>query len=457
MSQEKEDLWTKSKKGKFLTFGMPKFGTSLIMGFADFALLTLYTLAYQLPPVPTTFALGLGKLTIAAAQFGFGWISDAKYTRFGRRKPYLIILSPILGLSFIFLLLPSLLIDITDITALFLWLLIWYQIFNVCYGVTSPYGSWMTEQFIIDDRPKASQYEQLFGMIGTAVISVFSMVVLTASIEDIQANPNIIPSEFLYSVIIFGIIPVVLYYLATFLMPTEPHFKIELNVFQNLKMTLKNKNFILVTLMIGIASLAWTPVGNLILSYIEVVLVFDFMTNIIASAIFVIGILVFLYVWRRLVHKLGKKRSILYVFLIAIVILPFSLLGMIAMDSTLIFGLLFMLGLTGCISGWFLLPPVFFSDITEDDEKTTGELRSGIYKGFPSIFLNIFQFLGLLMVGFLLDLPEINVGTSSFSIGYVIWGPICSLILIVAYLYSRKFIKLDFEWEKNSIKEKEIK
>ncbi|MBA7704881.1 hypothetical protein ES703_113704 [subsurface metagenome] len=51
-------------------------------------------------------------------------------------------------------------------------------------------------------------------------------------------------------------------------------------------------------------------------------------------------------------------------------------------------------------------------------------------------------------MGILLELPKIDVGTATFSIGHVIWGPICSLILIVAYFYSRKFVKLDFDWEK---------
>ncbi len=200
--------------------------------------------------------------------------------------------------------------------------------------------------------------------------------------------------------------------------------------------------------MIGLASVAWIMVGSLMLQYIVVVLIFDFMTNIIASVIFIIGILSFLYIWRKLVHKLGKKRSLLYIFLAAIIILPFSLLGLIPMDSSIIFGILFILGLAGAMAGWFLLPPVFISDITEDDEKTTGELKAGIYKGFPSIVLNLFQIVGILIMGVLLELPKIDVGTATFSIGHVIWGPICSLILIVAYLYSRKFVKLDFDWEK---------
>lgn len=438
----------KSTRSKFFLFGTPKFGTSILMGFADFALATLYILAFQVSPFLVAFALAMGKLTIAASQFFFGWISDAKYTRWGRRKPYLIILSPILGLSFFFLLLPSLIIDLNDKNAVFLWLLILYQIFNISYGITSPYGSWMAEQFSTDERPRASQYQNTIGFLGSGVMSVFSMIILTGFIDKIQTNPNVIPLEYFLSVIIFGIIPVVIFYLITFLMPTEPHFKIDSNIFQNLKIILKNKNYILVNGMMGIASIAWIMVGTLLLQYIEVVLVFDQTYYMIAAALFLIGIIVFLYIWRKLTSKLGKKQSVLYIFLVAIIFLPFTLLGLIPMVSSFIFGIIFILGITGCLAGWFLLPVIFIADITEDDEKKTGELRAGIYTGFPSIILNLFQTVGLLIMGAILELPEITVGTSTFSLGYVIWGPICSLILIVAYIYSRKFVQLDFEWEK---------
>ncbi len=84
-----------------------------------------------------------------------------------------------------------------------------------------------------------------------------------------------------------------------------------------------------------------------------------------------------------------------------------------------------------------------YADIAEVDERATGELKAGIYVGFPSIALNLFQALGLFIMGMILELPR--WGTLTYSIGYVLWGPICSLILIGAYFFARKFIKLDFE------------
>ena len=433
----------KSKNSKVLLFGVPKLGTSILIGLADFALLALYTIGYQLTPLLAGIGLGIGKLTIAASQFFFGWISDAKYTRWGRRKPYLVVLSLFLAISFLFLLLPSLFIDINNVSSVFIWFLVWNIMFNISYGVTTPYNAWMAEQFTIDERPKVSQFQNLFGFTGTAIMAVFAMVVLTDFNDDIQANPDIIPPVFLYSVVIFAIIPLILFCLTVILMPKEPHFKIESNMIDNLKTILKNKNFLMVTVMQGIASMAIIMTTSLMLVYISTVLQFDDTSYLIASIVFILGILIFLVLWRKLIEKLGRKRSLLYIFLTAIIFLPFTLFGLLPMGSTFIFGIIFILGITGCMGGWFLFSGIIYADIAEDDEKSTGELKAGIYKGFPSIVLNLFQALGLFIMGMILELP--SMGTLPYSIGYVVWGPICSLILIGAYFFTRKFIKLDFE------------
>ena len=222
-------------------------------------------------------------------------------------------------------------------------------------------------------------------------------------------------------------------------MQVEPHFKIDSNMIQNLKTILKNKNFLLVTVMQGIGSVAFIMIGETMLIFTQEVLNLENTDFYIVAGLMIIGILGAIYLWRRLIEKLGKKKALLYIFLTIIIFLPTTLIGAIPMDSYLIFGIIFILGLSACLGGWFLFPNIIYADIAENDEKVTGELRAGIYMGFPSITLNIFQSLGLFLLGIILDIPKL---------GYVLWGPICSCILIIALLYTKKFIQLDFEWEK---------
>ena len=440
---------TETTKGKRILFGFPRLGTSLVLGVEGFALFTLYYLGYGLDSVSVGFALAMGYLSIAAGQFLLGWISDAKYTKLGRRKPYLIIFGPLLGISFIFLLLPALVLpDMTDKNSLFIWLLIWDVIFRFSYAVTTPYQAWMAELFPTSERPKVSQTQNTFNFIGNGLMALTTLLVFTGVFEKVAANPNVIPPEFLVIVVVFGLISIILFILIVFKMPTEPNYKMESSLWENLKTTIKNKNFMKIVLMQGISGFGWSITSTVMLTYTEVVLALGTTEYIVVALIFLLSIFVFLYLWRKQIERIGKKKTLLLVFLFAVVFLPITLLGLIEAIPNLILGVIFITGIGLILGGWYLFPYIMYADIAEDDEKSTGELKAGIYTGFPSIILNIFQAIGVFLLGVIVGLPDVTVGTSTFSIGLVIWGPICSLILLVSYFYTRKFVDLDFEWEK---------
>ncbi len=426
---------------KFILFGTPRFGTNILLTIVDFALLTLYSIGFELPAWQIFLATSLGKLSIALSQFLLGWLSDAKYTKWGRRKPYLIILSPLLGISFIFLLIPNRFLPISNKTTLFTWLLVWDLLFQASYGMTTVHNAWMAEQFEVGDRPKASQFINLFIYLGAGVGQIFTLLILTDFALKVELNPSVIPSEFLLGVLIFGIITVQLFYIVALMMPTEPNYKIDSNLISNLKAIAKNKNYLSFNFMEGFASVAWAIVTPTMLAFLTVVLKFTELQFIIGGSIIIFGVLLFLYLWRILIEKLGKKKSLLILFLFAIIVLPFTLISIIPMESYLIYGIIFIIGVVASIGGWNLFPYIVYADLAEDDEKSTGELKAGLYRGFSSIILNLFQAIGLAFS----SVVSLLLGDYLF---FIWWGPICSLILIGAYFYSRRFIKIDFDWEK---------
>ncbi len=440
---------TETTKGKKIIFGFPRLGTSLVLGIEGFAVFTLYYLGYGLNSFLVGLALFMGYLSIAAGQFLLGWLSDVKYTKLGRRKPYLIIFGPLLGISFIFLLLPALVLpDMTDKNSLFIWLLIWDVIFRFSYSVTTPYQAWMAEVFPASERPNVSQVQNTFNFIGNGLMAIITLLVFTGVFEKVAADPNVIPPEFLSIVVAFGLIASILFILIVLIMPTEPNYKMESSLWDNLKTIVKNKNFMKIVLMQGISGFGWSITVAVMLTYTEAVLSLGGTDYIIVALIFLLSIFVFLFLWRKQIERIGKKKTLLLIFLIAVVFLPITLLGLIEAIPNLILGVFFITGVGLILGGWFLFPYIMYADIAEDDEKSTGELKAGIYTGFPSIILNIFQGIGVFLLGLMLGLPDVTVGTSTFSMGLVIWGPICSLILLVSYFYTRKFVELDFEWEK---------
>ncbi len=438
---------------KTYLFAIPKLGSSLLLGIVGFALFNLYTAGYQLDELWVGFAISMGYVSIAASQFFFGWISDRWYVpKLGRRKPYIIILTPVMAITFIMLLMPGLVLQNPSKDTLFWWLLLWDMLFEMSYAVTTPYGAWMAEQFSVKERPKVSQIMNIFGYIGNGIMVVFTFVVLSGFKDKLEANPGVTPPEYIWGCVIFTIIFFVTFYMTAFLMPVEPAPKTKPDLKKNLRNIFRNKNYLFVVLMQGMASLAWISVTTVMLSYTQTVLGFGTLQYVLAGVTLLLGIFIFLYVWRRIIAKKGKTKGLLLLFVLACAILSCSLFGLIPSSSTLVFGLLFIAGIAFVLGGWFLLSGIWYADIADDDAHRTDDMKAGLYGGFPSIVLNLFQALGTFILGVITGdaAPILAVGDQTFAWGYVFWGPISAAYLIATYFFTKRFIHLDFTWEKES-------
>ncbi len=449
---EKNDFETsKTSTRKMAFYASARLGSSMVLGIEGFALSAFYYVGLGVPFLLIGIAQAIGFIIIGFGQFFFGWISDAKYTKWGRRKPYILLLTPLLAISFIMLLFPTLILpDLNDKIALFLWFLLWDALFKIGYSMTTVYQAWVPEQFITEKRPKVSQFQNYFNYIGNAIMFLMTMLVLSSFADQLEVNINSpMPSDFLILTILFGIILIALFYIVAILMPTEPYSEIDTDLIGSLKLILKNKNYLRIILMIGISSLGWSIITDVMLTYSLVVLNIGGDANLIISIILIVGILIFVLMWRKLVEKKGKKTTLLMIFLFAVITLPLSLVGLLEFATNIVFALIMVTCIAAMLGGWGLFPYIIYADVAEDDEKNTGCLKAGIYTGFNSIILNAFQAFGVLVLGVVIDsLPEITVGSLTYSLGLVLWGPICSGILLCSFLYTRKYVRLDFDWEK---------
>lgn len=200
--------------------------------------------------------------------------------------------------------------------------------------------------------------------------------------------------------------------------------------------------------MIGIASFAISMSQSLLLTFSDEILALTETEYIIVAALMVVVLVGSIMFWKNLVGKVGKKPTLLYIFLVAIAVLPFSLLGFIPLDNYLGVALAFIPAVAIFIGGWNLFPYLIYADLAEEGEKRgDGEMKAGLYAGFPAILLNVFQAVGLLISGAILELPEFAFAAGAYSLGKVLWGPICALVLVGAYFFTRKFVRLDFAWE----------
>ncbi|MHA1148770.1 MAG: MFS transporter [Promethearchaeota archaeon] len=445
----------------FIIFAMPRTAASMVLTVIDFAIIFLYVEGYGKDYAPINWlgiplyfaffvgiATACGKLSIAASQFTMGYLSDSmRSKRLGKRKPFMIISAPILSIAFTFLLLPTFFLGTNpDFITLFVWLLIFDILFQFFYGsLTTPYQSWMAEQFEVHERTTAAAWQNIFNYVGTGLAVLFTVIIIPQTMADFSKTRVIDP---LYTMIaiIFAIIAISLFYLTALFLPVEKEPPIEINLKEDMKELWEDKNYIRVCMLIGIASLTWSMITGIMLGYFQEVLKLD---NILISAGgLIIGVIGSLFIWKKVIDKIGKKKALTIIFIWAIITIPFAgILPLIPFEDFTIPALILMIIVAASLGGWFLFPYILYADLAENEERTgeDSEMKAGLYTGFPSILLNIFQAFGLFLVGIILSAPD--VPGEDYSWGYLLWAPIGAIILIVALLYLKKYITLDFEWE----------
>lgn len=436
-----------AQKRKFIMYGMPRMGSSILLTTIDIGLFRLYTEGYAADPFFTGTGMALGKIAIAASQFLMGWLSDKINTRIGKRKPFMIIGAPITSITFLLLLLPSLFLPGMGIMELFLWIIVWDSMFQFCYGLlTTPYQSMMAEHFIVGDRPTASTFQNTLSMLGTATGIAGTFLLISSFITTFQDTGDLLVS-FTSFLLIGAILTIVLYYICVVIFPVEPDVGAEMHFWEDVKMIVKDKNFMNVCYLQGIAFLAMGMLTTTIIGYAQDVLGFvDTMYYIVAVSLFV-GIILFITLWKKLIDKIGKKNTILTIFLFAAIGLPFSLVGLIPGDVNVVVGIAYVMVVAATAGGWYIFPYIWYADLAEDSDKRNSDgMRSGLYAGFPNVILNIGQAISLFILGFLESLPIVSL-EKNFSWGSVLWGVWCGIVFFIGFLFIKKFITLDFDWE----------
>ncbi len=448
---ENSQIPTTGETRKIL-FALPRLGINLFMGTIDFALLYLYESVYQLNPILVGISLMLGKFSVGISTFFFGWLSDHTNTKLGRRKPYLFIMSPILAITFVMLLLPGIFLGPSpEEFALFSWFATFNVLSQSCYALTAIYHSWTAEQFQVHERPKISQYQNLFNFIGLGVVILMGFLVLTDVKERLREDPTTIPANFVTMMIIFALLMIGLIYFVAFYMPVEKTPIYHTDYKTEFRQILNNRGFMSMVVLHSLSFIAWGLVNSIIIGYIDNVLMLKGVSlYVTAGSLFIIMIIVIDY-WRKRIETKGKTSTLLLIFKIAMIFYPLSLLGLFPFSTNVLFGVLIAGIVAATEGGWYLFPYLIYADLAEDQEKKQGELKAGLFAGFPNLVLNIVQAFALFFTGWVLSLPKVeNVPGNTFSLGYVLWGPICAVVFVAMYIFAKKNILLDFEWEKNN-------
>lgn len=403
------DIVRKLSRGQRIAFGFGKFGTAIFMQLVTIAIVYVYNTAFELDQTLNAIGNAVGKIVIAFSGFIFGYISDIlRNPKWGRRKLFVWTGAPALAISFVMLFIPHYFIPLNKEILVFIWLLIWNSLFNLFYGyLTTPFQAWMPEVTTEDDRVSMSGIQNTANLIATIGGLAFAFIftgMLDEEISKVGSAAILGPLGLilLIVVVVFALIEVLAFLPALLTIKEEPVERKERNILREFKIVLSNKNYVLWFITQGIYSMGLTIFTALtfnLISFLGLTGMVDFAV----FAIFMFGTTMASFIfWEKTSKRIGKRKGLFISYGCLVVILPLTLvLGKIPLIpnniETWIFGLLLGFGL----STTYLFPNAIIGDLADEDERKTGESRAGMYTGFNSIPLNIFQASAYLIVPFI--------------------------------------------------------
>ncbi len=429
---------------KKISYGMGRFGSSFLLSLVGLTSFYIYSTVFLLSWWLNGFVQFIGYLVIGITHWLTGYYSDGLQTRYGRRKPFVIIGAPGLAIAAIFLFIPHFFIPIGSPIPEFQWLLFAFYLTFLClfkffYAfLLTAFQAWLPEITDEDERPVVSSMQNTSNWIANGIGGVIGLLASTPLFFAAGA-PTMLMLIIVFS---FAGIEILFYLPSIAFIREKPDIIIpKRSIKRETSIILRNRNYVGWLMTVGFLSFTFVAITANLVGFIENVIGLIDVAELIAVALsLLISLMAFLYVWAALIKRIGKRRSMIIAMLILALILPLTIwIGAIPI-SPVLKGIVYLVPLAACMANYYIMSYVVPADIAHVDELESGESRSGMYTGFLGVPLNVFQAFSSLLLGYVMDLSVILTGTE--ILGYLWFGPIFTPTLIISIIFLL-FINLD--------------
>ena len=390
-----EKLTMKTK----IFYGIADLGISLLTASIQFFLLFYYTDIAGINPGLAGTALLVGKLTWDAINDPvFGYLSDRTRSRWGRRKPYMLLGAIPFGLSI--WLLFSLPPGLVGVKA-FLAVLGSFLLADTTQTLVSvPYYALSAElTYDYDERTSLISIRMIFTVLGY-ILGAAATTAVAGMFMNMGWSKN---AAYSGMGAIFGVVAVVTLMVTTFGVKETPRPELlpaKLSLKEQVGQVLKNRPFVQYMIMSTIISISFTLLTALLPYFITYQLLMEEQTSIIMLVL--LGtIAIFLIPWRMVAKKMNKGPAYalgLFIASIAIVAAFFLPQG----PSPWIYVIAFVAGLG--FSAQYVFPWSMIPDVIEVDAVHSGERHEGIYFGVNAFLGKITGAIGIAVAGWALDI-----------------------------------------------------
>jgi GPH family glycoside/pentoside/hexuronide:cation symporter len=413
-------------------YGVADLGIAMLTASVQFFLLFFYTDVVIIDPGLAGTALLVGKLTWDAINDPLiGYLSDRTRTRFGRRRPYMVLGAVPLGISA--WLLYSLPADLKAAFA-FLGILFTFLLFDTMHTLVSvPYYA-MTPELThdYDERSSLTAVRMVFSVIGY-ILGAAATTALAAILQDALG----LTEKAGYSGMgaVFGLIATACVLITAVKVWERPSTEVQPSQMPPLdavKQTFHNRPFVQLVAAFFVSSFSFTLMTSLLPFYLTYHMdMEDQVPLVLLIMLTTIG--VFLFPWKWIADRINKGPAyalglfIACMGVIATFFLPYG-------PNNLVYVIAFVAGL-GFSAQW-VFPWSMLPDVIEIDQLQTSERREGIYYGVWALLTKLTAALGIAVSGWALGLfgyvPNV-VQTDTARLGIrLFFGLIPSLAIIAS-------------------------
>ncbi len=426
-----------------LAYGAGDLGAAIVTAINGFFLLNFLINVAGLRPGMAGNIFLIVKIWDAVNDPIIGWLTDHTVSKMGRRRPWLLIAAiPFAVFFFLQWLVPP----FGDAGKFVYYLVVAVLLDFAFTAVNVPYAALtaeLTQDY--DERTRLSSVRMSFSIVGGVLAAFFHGIIVSQFPDNPQLGYAASAAIWAFAIAI----PCFITYFGT----REPDFAINKKpdtggpgFFEGLRIALRNKAFILVTI---IYMLSWLAIqfaqNNLQIftkDWIKLdMAMFSFLLLAIQFSSFI-----WVLIWARVSDRIGKQN----VYYLGAGFFVLALMGLFFLrpgDVVPVFLLAAMAGIG--ISVGYLVPWSMVPDVIELDELETGQRREGIFYGFFVFLQKMGLAVGLFISGWALELsgyinataadPNPVQPASALLTMRVLIGPVGAAVLLLSFLAVRAY------------------